>query len=86
MVRNSEVNKFHNSTVALIAVSIYLTMNENSQIFDGTLPVRAYNPDTNKWKMQGRQNAMNAFGRRPNPFSQRTLPKYRPRLTTGKHL
>ena len=86
MLRNSEVNKLHNSTVALIAVSIYLTMNENSQIIDGTLPIHGYNPDTNKWKIQGRQNAMNGFGHRPNPFSQRILPKYRPSVTAGKRL
>ena len=86
MLKNSMVDKLHNSTVAFIAVSVYLAMNENPEIIDATLPIHAYNPDTNRWKLQGRQNAMNSFGRRPNPFSQKTLAQYRPSVTTAKRL
>ena len=83
MLRNSEADKLDNTTVALIAVSIYLTVNEISQITGAALPKPVYNPDTNRWRFQGRLDAMNGFGRRPKTFSQKTLTQYK---STGKRL
>jgi hypothetical protein len=70
MLRHSEVDIIDTSRIAIIAVSLYLTMNDNSKPIGNTSPKHRSSVDPNSWKLQGRYNVMHNFGRRPPKFSQ----------------
>lgn len=71
MLRHSEIDVIDISRIAVIAVSLYLTMNDNSQPIGNTFPKRRSTVDSNSWRFQGRYKVMHSFGRRPPKFSQK---------------
>ena len=60
-----------NQEVAALAVSLYLSLEQEFDIDNQNLDTPQYTSFSNKWKIQGRSTLMEGQGHRPPPFSKR---------------